>query len=194
VRDCSSGVRATGSFRARVRSRVKTLYSRKTSTTCIGVNTESLCQSCGPCSPSQQLEDAAAVMETRSDGRVFCCRFSSYPYLQCPRIARDWFRRIYRLCVVVDKQKQCVRPRSTALIVLSHDAGTKLLNSDSDRAYQTLSVAREAAESHGMGYAVYRQSFSCSVFPGKNTNTQISHRSLRVSACALREGGCGFVS
>jgi hypothetical protein len=140
---------------------VKTLYTCKTSTTCIGVSTESFCQSCGPCSPSQQLEDAAAVMETRSDparhGRVFCCRFSSYPYLQCPRIARDWFRRIYRLCVVVDKQKLYVRPRSTALIALSHYAGTKSLKSDSGRAYQALSVAREAAESHGMGNAVYRQ-------------------------------------
>jgi hypothetical protein len=109
-------------------------------------------------------------------------------------LARDWFRRIYRLRAVVDKQKQYVRPRSTALIALSHDAGTKSLNSDSGRAYQALSVAREPAESHGMGHAVYRQSFSCSVLPGKDTNTQTSHKSMRVSACALREGGCGFVS
>jgi hypothetical protein len=136
------------------------LCRRKTSTTCIGVSNESLRQRCGACSPSQLLEDAAAVMETRSDpareGRVFCFLFSSYPYLQCLGIARDWFRKIYRLCVVVDKWKQYVRPRSTALVALSHDAGTKSLNLDSGRAYQPLSVARGAAESHGIGNAVYR--------------------------------------
>jgi hypothetical protein len=132
----------------------------------------------------------SCLMETRSDpargGRVFCCRFSSYSYLQCPGIARDWFKEIYRLCVVVDKQKQYVRPRSTALVAFSHEAGTKSLNSDSGRAYQALSVAREAAGSHGMGNVVYRQSFSCSVLLGKNTKPQTSHMSLRVSACMLR--------
>jgi hypothetical protein len=93
--------------------------------------------------------------------------------------------------VVVEKQKQYVRPRSTALVAFSHEAGTKSLKPDLGRAYQPLSVAPGAAESHGMGDAVYRKSFSCSMLPG-STNTQTSHMGLRVSAGRLREGRRGF--